>query len=175
MPKTREQKELAAHDLAEILKKAKSAVFATYEKLPVKDIEALRRAAKEQGVFYTVAKKTLLRRAMQEAGYALDPKSLEGNFATLLGIDDEIAPAKVVTAFAKEHDSMKIVGGSLERRTLTSAEIKALAMLPSKQELLGTLVRTLQAPVSGFVNVLAGNIRGLATVLSAIKEQKGTV
>lgn len=175
MPKTRAQKEVTVSDLAEVLKKAKSAVFATYEKLPVKDIEALRRTAKEQGVVYTVSKKTLLQRAMKDAGYQVDPKTITGNFATLFGIEDEVAPAKIVAAFAKTHENMQIVGGALEGRTLAAAEVKALAKLPSKQELLGMLVGTLQAPITGFVNVLAGNLRGLATVLNAIKDQKGAV
>jgi large subunit ribosomal protein L10 len=172
MPKTRQQKEVTVQELSALLKTAKSLVFASYEKLPVKEIETLRRSAREQGVAYAVAKKTLLARAMRDAGYTVDPKDFAGNFATLLGLEDEVAPAKLVAAFAKEHEAMKIVGGVLEKKAMDTAAVVALATLPSKQQLLGQLVGTLQAPISGFANVLAGNIRGLATVLTAIKEAK---
>lgn len=172
MPKTRVQKQGTVEELVDVLKGAKSAVFATYEKLPVKEIETLRRSAKEQGVYYMVVKKTLLQIAMKEAGYDVDAKAIPGNFATLFGFEDEVAPAKIVAAFAKEHEAMKIVGGALERKSMDAASVKALAKLPNKQELRGMFVHTLQAPITGFVNVLAGNLRGLVQVLNAIKESK---
>ncbi len=172
MPKTREQKEMTAARLADMLRGAKSVVFAKYEGLPVKDIETLRRQAKEQGVVYTVVKKTLLRRALQAVGFAVDPKAFDGNFATVVGKTDEVTPAKLVAAFAKEHEAMKIAGGVFEGKAMDAAGMVALAKLPTKKELLGSLVGTLQAPVSGFVNVLAGNLRGLVTVLGAIREKK---
>lgn len=172
MPKTRQQKEVTVQELSALLKTAKSLVFASYEKLPVKEIETLRRSAREQGVAYAVAKKTLLARAMRDAGYEVNPKSFAGNFATLLGLEDEVAPAKLVAAFAKEHDAMRIVGGVLEHQAMDAAAVVALAKLPSKHQSLGQLVGTLKAPISGFAKVLGGNLRGLVTALSAIKDAK---
>lgn len=158
--------------LADLLRHAKSLVFATYEKLPVSEVEKLRRDAKKQGARYAVAKKTLLTHALKEAGIEIDAKSIEGNFATVVGVEDEVAPAKLVAAFAKEHESMKIVGGMLEGKSVDAKAVVALSKLPGKQELLGKLVGTLQAPIGGFVNVLAGNLRGLVTVLKAVQEKK---
>lgn len=172
MPKTKLQKQETVKTLAVKLRGVKSVVFADFEKLQTKEIEALRKELKKEGVGYVVAKKTLLRLAFQEAGIAVDPKTVAGNFATVVGTTDEVAPARIVAGFKKQHEAINIVGGVLEGRIASAAEIKALALLPSKQELLARLVGSMQAPVSGFVNVLAGNLRGFVGVLNAIKESK---
>ena len=172
MSKSKQQKEVTIGKLKEWLADAKGIVFARYEKLPVKDIDALRRKAKEQGIVITVAKKTLLGKAAKDAGIQVDPKALEGNFATVIGFEDEISAAKLVAEFAKDHEAMSVVAGVLEKRALDAAAVNALAKLPSKQELLAKLVGSINAPISGFVNVLAGNLRGLVTVIGAIKDQK---
>ncbi|TAL20477.1 50S ribosomal protein L10 [Patescibacteria group bacterium] len=172
MPKSKEQKELTVAKLKEWLADAKAVVFARYEKLPVKDIDAFRRLAREQGLKVAVAKKTLLRRAFKDLGIGVDPKELEGNFATVIGTTDEVAAAKLVATFAKEHEAMSIVGGVLENKAADRSLVISLAKLPSKQELLAKLVGSLNSPVSGLVNVLAGNLRGLLTVFKAIQEKK---
>jgi large subunit ribosomal protein L10 len=73
---------------------------------------------------------------------------------------------------AKVNENLKIVGGLLGKSILSKEEVVALSKLPSKEELLAKLVGTLNAPVSGFVNVLAGNLRGLVQVLKAVGESK---
>ena len=83
-----------------------------------------------------------------------------------------MAPAKILEQFSKTNGAVKIIGGVIERKFITAAEVIALAKLPSKQELLAKLVGTINAPISGFVNVLAGNLRGFVQVLNAIKDQK---
>lgn len=172
MPKTRVQKEAKVTDLVADLKAMKSIVFANYEKLPVSDIEALRKLCRAEGVSYTVAKKTLLKKAMAEAGLTIDPKAIEGNFATLIAMTDEVAPAKIAVKFAKDHEALTVKGGVLDGALVDAKAIVALSKLPGKQELLAKLVGSLNAPVSGFVNVLAGNLRGLVTVLTRIQESK---
>ncbi|MBI2099347.1 50S ribosomal protein L10 [Candidatus Uhrbacteria bacterium] len=172
MPKTRKQKEETVASLKDKLGKMRSMVFAGYEGLPVKDIEALRRELKKEGIDYTVVKKTLLARAVKEANLNFDPKELSGNFATVISYGDEIAPAKALAKFAKNHEALKISGGVLDGVLLSAAKTLALSKLPGKLELLSKLVGSLNAPVSGFVNVLAGNLRGLLTVMNAIKDKK---
>lgn len=172
MPKTKIQKQETVRTLVEKLRGVKSLVFANFEKLTTREIEMLRKDLKKEGVGYTVAKKTLLRRAFQDAGIAVDPKTLTGNFATVISVEDEVAPARIVVGFRKQHEALTVVGGVLEGRLASAAEIKALALLPSKQELRARLVGSIQAPISGFVNVLAGNLRGLVQVLNALKESK---
>lgn len=172
MAKTQVQKKEIVDVIATNLQSAKSAVFANFQGLKMEDIDALRDICKDQDVYYTAGKKTLVKIALQNAGFEVDTKEFDGGVAVFLGMKDEVAPAQIVAKFAKTHDVVKIFGGILEGQFIDSAKVTQLSALPSKQQLLGQLVGTLNAPVSGFVNVLAGNLRGLATVLSAIKDQK---
>lgn len=174
MPKTRKQKEETVASLAAKLKKMRSIVFANYEGLSVKDIEVMRRDLKGAGIDYTVAKKTLLALAVKEAGLSFDPKSIKGNFASVISYEDEVAAAKILTKFAKNHESLKLLGGVLDGKLIDARSAIALSKIPSKHELLSSLVGSLNAPMAGFVRVLAGNIRGLLTVMTAIKDKKTT-
>jgi large subunit ribosomal protein L10 len=173
MPKTKQQKKVIVENLGEDVKKAKAVVFANFQGLTVKDSEDLRQKCRQEGVGVTVAKKTLLRKVCEELGFEdINPKTFEGGVATFTSADDEVAPARVVANFAKQNDKVIIFGGVLENKFIAGDYVKSLAALPSKQELLGKLVGSINAPVSGFVNVLAGNLRSLVNVLNNIKESK---
>ena len=78
-----------------------------------------------------------------------------------------------MTPFAKEIEALEIVGGLMDGKFITPAEVKTLAALPSREQLLGMLVGTLAAPMRGLVTVMSGNVRGLVTALAAIRDQKG--
>ncbi len=172
MAKTKQTKEVSFQDLVTHLKSAKGVVFANFQGLKVKESEELRRKCREQNVYYVATKKTLLRKALSDAGFAIDPKTFSGGVATIFGDEDEVTPAQVMAEFAKTHEVATLFGGVLEGQFIDATKVKALASLPSKQQLLGQLVRTFNGPVSGFVNVLAGNLRGLVTVLNGIKDAK---
>ena len=173
MAKTRKQKEATLADLVDALGKAKSVVFADFKGLTVKDATAFRNKARKENVGVMVAKKTLMRLAFKNAGYeGVDPAALEGALVMVAGFEDEVAPAKLVAEFGKDHEALKIVAGVLERKFADAAAIKALATLPSKQELIAKAVGSIRAPLSGLVNVLSGNLRGLVNVLNAVKDQK---
>lgn len=172
MPKTRAEKEAVVQDLAEKLGRMRSIVFANYEGLTVKEVEELRRELAKAGVTYSVAKKTLLARAMELAGSSIDPRNIAGNFGTAIAFEDEVAPARIMATFAKQHEALRMVAGVLEGKLVDKAAVVALAKLPSKQELIGKAVGSIAAPLSGFVRVLAGNLRGLVYALNAIKESK---
>ena len=172
MAKTKEQKEAAAQVLAENLKSAKAAVFANFQGLTVQETEELRGLCRENNIVLTATKKTLLKRALADVGLNVDTKTFEGGVAAAFGTDDEVAPAQVVAKFAKDHDVVTLFGGILEGAFIDAAKVTELSKLPSKEQLYAQLVGSLNAPISGFVNVLAGNLRGLVGVLNAIKEQK---
>lgn len=172
MAKSKQSKEASIVKLVDGIKTAKSAVFANFQGLKVSESEELRAKCIEQDITYVASKKTLLRRALKDLNLDVDIKSFEGGVAVILGNQDEVAPAQTLARFAKDHELVKLFGGVLEGKFIDSTRVLELSKLPSKQELYAKLVGTMNAPVSGFVNVLAGNLRGLVTVLDAIKGTK---
>ncbi len=170
MPKIRQEKEQLVLTLTDALRGMTAAVFADFRGLKVKDITALRRECRQAGLHYTVVKKTILKLAAKQAGLEFEPRAIEGSFATVLSTTDEVAPAKILAAFAKKHEALKILGGLLERRLIDSAAVINLSSLPSREELLAKLIGSVRSPVAGLVQVLAGNLRGLVQTLQAIGE-----
>ncbi len=176
MPKSKVQKQEILRSLEKKIGEAKSIVFAGFNALGVKDNESLRDQLRQENGEYYVAKKTLLGLALKNQGMdGLDTKSLDGKIAAVFSYGDEVAAAKVLDKFRQDKeksDKLNFIGGILEGKLLTKEEIEALAKLPSKQELYAKLVGSINAPVSGFVNALAGNLRNLVYVLKAIEEKK---
>ncbi|HUT21993.1 MAG TPA: 50S ribosomal protein L10 [Candidatus Bipolaricaulota bacterium] len=173
MPLSKEQKEKIVSELVENLKIAKSFVISDLNGLTVNDTSQLRQKSRENNIKLQSIKKTLLKKALEQVKKeGLDPLSLEGSLAISLGMQDEVAPAKVIAEFAKTHEQVKILAGALEDKILSQEEVVALSKIPSKEELLAKLVGGINAPISGFVNVLAGNLRGFVNVLNALKDVK---
>ncbi len=175
MPKNKLQKQEILRNLKEKFKKSKSVVFAGFNALTVKDNENLRQELRKENSEYYVAKKTLINLAFQEKISDLNVREMDGKIAAIFSYDDEIAPAKILADFRKDKERAErifFLGGILENKLLSKEEIEVLSKLPSKQELYAKLVGSLNAPVSGFVNALAGNMRNLVYVLKAIEEKK---
>lgn len=174
MAKTRLQKQKMLRDISARLDKAKSIVFTEFNTLGVKQNEELRQKLKVEDSEYLVTKKTLLGLALKDKKVeGFDPKSVAGKLSVVFGYGDEVAPAKIVDEFRKVNpDTIEFAGGILDAEFIDAAGVAALAKLPSKQELYAKIVGSLNAPVSGFVNVLNGNLRGLVVALNAIKENK---
>lgn len=172
MPKTRKEKEQIVSDLADKLAKMKSAVFTSVSGYTMDDANALREKGHDSGVEYLIIKKTLLVRALEKNGFAVSKDMLEGSVLLSIGYDDVVAPARLMKEFSKGRDNMRVLSGILEGNLVDANKVQLLADLPSKQELLAKVVGTINAPLSGFVNVLAGNLRNVVYVLSAIKDTK---
>ena len=153
MAKSRAQKKETTHDLVKEFKAAKSVAFADYQGLTVPQVDKLRKAAREAGVTYVVAKKSLLTLAAKEAGLEINAKAFAGMIGAAFGMEDEVAPAKVLGDMSKT-TSLKLVGGIFEGKAVDSAKVIALSKLPSKHQLLGQLVATIAAPMSAFVRTL---------------------
>ena len=168
----RSEKEQILADLEAQLSDAKSVVFADYRGTTVKKIDELRKNLRKEGISTKVAKITLIRKALEKHGVDTSKMDFKAPVAVAISKQDEVAAARILTAFAKENKNVQVLAGVMENKYISAAEVKALAALPSKQELLGKLVGTINGPVSGFVNVLAGNLRNLVYVVNAIKESK---
>lgn len=171
MPKTRAQKAEIVAKVADRFKRMKAVAFSSVSGYTMAQADTLRDKAREANVDVFVAKKTLLKLAAKEAGLPT-LENLDGSVLTAVAYGDEVSAAKLLKELGKDNEAMSLLGGILEGKLVDAEGVKRLAALPSKQQLLGQLVGTLNAPVSGFVNVLAGNIRGLVTVMNAIKEKK---
>ena len=175
MPKNKIQKQEILRNLTEKFKKSKSVVFAGFNALSVKDNENLRAQLRKENSEYYVAKKTLMNIAFKDQMKDLNVREMDGKLAAIFSYEDEVAPAKILGNFRKDKDKENRVfflGGILENKLLSKAEVEALSQLPSKPELYARLVGTMNAPISGFVNVLAGNIKNLLYVLKAIEDKK---
>lgn len=153
MPKTRQQKADVIDRLEREFKGAKSAVFADFQGVTVAKADELRKKMRESNVNYVVAKKSLITRAAKNAGHDLNAKSFPGMLGVAFGLEDEIAPAKVLGDISKT-TTLKLVGGIFEGAVVTQEKVVALSKLPSKLELLAKVVGTIYAPVSAFVRVL---------------------
>ncbi len=175
MPKNKIQKGEIFRTLNEKIKKSKSMVFAGFNAFGVKDNENLRDQLRATGSEYYVAKKTLMNLALKENNLDINVRDFDGKVAAIFSYEDEVAPAKVLGTFRKDKDKegrIFFLGGILEGKLLSKQQVEALSELPSKLELQSRLVGTLNAPISGFVNVLGGTLRSLVTVLKAIEEKK---
>lgn len=172
MAKTRTQKEEIVKLYSEKLQQAKSLVFVHYKGLKVKDTVSFRKKTRDAGAEYVIAKKSLMNIAFEKSGLSADSKILEGDIGTVFGYEDEIVAPKLTYEFMKTNEALKPLGGMLGGIFIDEQKVSELARFSSKKELLATVVRTVQAPVSGFVNVLAATIRGLVQVMKAIQEKK---
>ncbi len=171
MPKTRQQKEEAIKNLKEELAKMKSLVFVDYYGLKVKDINELRKLLKDKACKYLVAKKNLLKLALKKTGLkTIDLDKITGGVGLVFGFEDDLSPAKLVAAFAKKHQQLSIQGGILEQEFIEVDRVKALARLPSRDQLVAQVVGTIKAPLTNLVYVLKGNLKNLVYILSAIKK-----
>ncbi len=169
----RAEKEALLQEVVESVKEAKALVFSDYKGVSVKQLSAIRAELRKSGSRFQILKKTILNIALRDAGVSVNVREFEGQIAVAFSTD-EVSAAKAIAEYVKANKDMKltIVGGALEGKALSAAEVKALALLPSKDELRGVLAGTLQAPIAGFVRTLSGNISGLVRVLSLVAEKK---
>jgi large subunit ribosomal protein L10 len=172
---SRSAKEQSVATLSEELGRLKLAVMTDYRGLTVSESEELRGILREAGITYRVAKNTLLRLAAANTDTLsdIDPKTFSGPMALAMGFDDEVAPARLIFQYAKKHKTLEIVGAITGDGTvLTPAEVKALATLPTREQLLAQVVGTIAAPLTGFVGVMSGNVRSIINVLNALQEAR---
>lgn len=176
MPKTKQQKKEIVNTLNQALSNMKALVIAQYSNLSINDEHGLRSELIKEGASFRVIKKTLLKRVLADKGCAFDMDKLRGTIGVAISIEDEVVPARIMAAFGKGKENFSIAGGLMQREKeieiMSSEAIIQLATLPSRDELLAKAVGSIAAPLSGFVNVLAGPMRGLVNSLDAVRAQK---
>ena len=168
----RSQKSAIIEQLKAQAEAASFSVVTDFKGLSVEELTRLRIAIRESGNEYHVVKNTLARIAFSDSANDSIKDLFKENCAVALGSGDPVALAKVVSAFAKTSKKFSIRHGCLEGKTLSAAEIDALATLPSKPELIARALGTMNAVPTNFVCLFANILRGLLYALKAIEEKK---
>jgi len=164
MALTKQQKDDVVAKVADMLASSKMTVVAKYEGTTVKALQQLRRDAKTNGTKVQVVKNRLVIKAMQanDALKAVETGALNGQLLYAFNSEDEVAPAKALADFAKANPTIEFVGAITPEGKFASAdEVKALADLPSKDQLIAQVVAQLLSPVHDITNGLSGNLHAL--------------
>jgi large subunit ribosomal protein L10 len=164
------KKEVVA-EVSERLAKAQSVILAEYRGLPVEQITVLRAQARASGVYLRVLKNTLARRAVQGTPFEKLAEKMVGPLAYGIS-DDPVAAAKVLHLYAKGNDKLVIKGGAMPNYVMSVKEVGNLASMPSREQLLATLLGTMQAPIAKFVQTLNEVPARFVRTLAAVRDQK---
>lgn len=167
-----EKKKSIVAEMHANFEKAQIVVLTDYKGLNVSDMNALRRKLRDGGVQYKVVKNSLLIRASEDTDVALINDSFKGPSAVAYCEDDPVAPAKILTDFAKNNKALEIQAAVMNGKVLDLTAIKALSALPSRETLLAQLLSAMNGVPSNLVRVLNGTVSQFLNVLTAIKEQK---
>ena len=149
-----EQKKAVVAELVEKLKAAQAGVIVDYRGLTVEEDTVLRTKLREAGVEYKVIKNTLTRFAIKEVGYEEMDEALNGPSSLAISATDPVAPAKVISDFAKTNENLTIKAGFLDGKVITLDEVKTLANTPSREVLIAKIMGSLNSPISKLVRTL---------------------
>jgi large subunit ribosomal protein L10 len=166
-----EEKKALVAEIGAMVARAGAMVLAEYRSLEVSDITRLRAKARQSGVTLRVLKNTLARRAVSETPFAGLAQHMKGPL--VYGISaDPVAAAKVLQEFAKSNEKFVITAGALPNQVMTSKEVATLASMPSREELLGRLMGTMQAPVAKLARTLNEVPSKFVRTLAAVQDAK---
>lgn len=170
----RRVKELMIKEMEDLFGTGKGFVFSSFEKVKASSFDGFRKKVKHAGTKYTIVRKRMGTRAMENAGLAefKDVFKEEKSIGIMQIKDDPVAVAKLLAEFSKENEGFTVSKGCFEGRVLDPGQIKELAKLPGREQLLAMVARTMNAPVTGFVMCLAGVLRKFCYALNAIKDKK---
>jgi large subunit ribosomal protein L10 len=164
MALSKDKKQVVVTEVTDALQTSKMTVVAKYQGTTVKAIQQLRRDARDNGTSMRVVKNRLVVKALQDidALKDVDTSALKGQLLYAFNAQDEVAPAQALAAFAKLNPTIEFVGAiSAEGKFLTADEVKSLATLPGKEQLIAQVVATLLSPVNDVTNALSGNLHAL--------------
>jgi len=170
MALSKDKKQVVVKEVVDALSASKMTVVAKYQGTTVKAIQQLRRDARDGGTSLRVVKNRLVVKALQDVDALkdVDTSTLKGQLLYAFNAQDEVAPAQALAAFAKLNPSIEFVGAiSAQGKFLTADEVKALATLPGKDQLIAQVVATLLSPVNDITNALSGNLHALLDGIEA--------
>ncbi|MEP7235546.1 MAG: 50S ribosomal protein L10 [Ignavibacteriota bacterium] len=174
---TRDEKVQAISELSEIVGSASAFYFTDYQGLTVAKATELRNQFRKAGVQYKISKNTLLRRALADKGLLTDQisASMKGQTAVAYGFEDPAAPARVLKEFLEKNNTEKpaLKLAYLDGTIYDSTQLKTIAALPTKKDIMASIVGSIHAPISGIVGVLGALQRDIVYIMDAIEKKKG--
>ncbi len=176
----RQEKEVVVSDLTKLFTDYDSAFLVNYKGLSVATLQALRRNLRKEGEVFKVTKARLMKRAASDAGQSQAwVDELQGNFKNQIGLvfssSDVSLIAKKLVGFAKEHEKMQIISALVKSKVLSLEEIRMIASLPPREQLLAMVLGTMKAPITSFAQVLNAMLVKLVVVLQEVAKQKEQV
>ncbi len=158
--------------LKETISESKSIVLADFSGIDVAAVTELRNKLREASVTYEVVKNRLAKRAAEDAGIEGLSEYFTGPTAMAFAVEDPLAPAQILQKFIDDGGKIAIKSGLLDGEVMTPDQVKALALLPSREELLAKTVGTIQGPLGGLVGVLNGLLSNMVGVVAAIEKAR---
>ncbi len=158
--------------IKEKVDKAQVAIVTEYKGYSVEEITNLRRALQKEGGDYMVTKNTLAKIAVKDTPYEVLTETFKGPIAIAFGFEDQVAPAKALSKFIKDTKKGEIIAAAMDGRLMSAAEAKALATLPSKEEIYAKMLGCVNSPASGIVGGINGVMAALTRAVAAVRDQK---
>jgi large subunit ribosomal protein L10 len=174
MKMTRDKKDAVVRELATRLERAEGLYLTDFTGIAVKPMTELRRKLRSAGFEYVVVKNTLALRALKEASVAGLDELIRGPTGFVFAGGDTLAAAKILSQFQKEHELLAVKAGVVEGRTISGAEVRRLATLPSRDELLAQLGGALQGPLQGFAGAVSGLLYQFVGAVEALRAQRAS-
>ncbi|QQR54744.1 50S ribosomal protein L10 [Candidatus Peregrinibacteria bacterium] len=172
MATTRTKKESTLKELREKFEKAQSVAFGQYAGLTVEQVSKLRKELRAAGVEFKVAKRTLFKIAAKEQGFELPDEIMEGTVGAAFSYEDSVAGPRLLKKLGKDFEKLQLMGGIMEGKVMTVAQMKEIAGLPSKQELLAKFVGLMRAPLQGFYGAIQSPLGSFVRAASQYAEKK---
>ena len=169
----RSEKDAVIQKVAEKASRARGIYLADFTSLTVAEETELRREFRKSGIEYTVVKNTLARRALEQAtGFDRIYDHLVGPTSMAFGYEDAVAPAKIIKKFSDKTGKLKLKVAVVEKEVFEGARLDELALLPSKSELIASIMNAVQSPASGIVGTIQAVMRDLVSVIDQISKRK---
>jgi large subunit ribosomal protein L10 len=169
----RSEKEAIIAEVAEKAARAIAMYFADFSKMTVAEETELRREFRKSKVEYTVVKNTLARKALEQlTGYDRVFDKLVGPTGIAYSYDDPSAPAKIIKKFSEKAGKFQLKVAVIEKQVYDASQLNELASMPTRKELISSILGSVQAPASGIVNVINAVARDLVSVIDALEKKK---
>ena len=169
---TKAFKEDKISQMKEKVDKAQVAIVTEYKGLSVEEITNLRRALQKEGGDYMVTKNTLAKLAIKGTPYEVLAETLKGPIAIAFGFNDQVAPAKALSKFIKDTKKGESIAAAMDGRLMSADEAKALATLPSKEEIYAKMLGCINSPASGIASSVNAVMSSLVRAVAAARDQK---